>query len=201
LDWPRFPRRSLAAGRRLYRFARRSPWWFCTCGDCRFDLASPRGTCYLGTDPLAGVLESIGMEWTTGRPMTRDFLELRQVHSWEVSARTPLADLVSRRAVGFKVTNELSDMTPYTVPQSFAALFDSVLRGRRRAFGGIRFRTRFDTGALVRGVALFGDEGPLATPSAAVHDVDDALVDGLSALGVVVSDPPGLAELEVATDQ
>lgn len=200
LDWSRFPRSTLAVGQRLYRAARRAPWWFCACGDCRFDLASPRGTCYLGTDAVSGLLESIGVEWTTGGPVTRAFLHQRKVYTWEVSTRTALANVVSRRAVGYRVTNELSDMTPYTVPQAFAAVLDGVLHGRRHAFDGIRFRTRFDTGAATRGVALFGDEGLLSTRSVQVRDVDDALVDELCALGVLVEDPPVLAELEVATD-
>lgn len=91
-------------------------------------------------------------------------------------------------------------MTPYIVPQMFADLFDDVVNGRRRVFGGIRFRSRFDTGAAARGVALFGDEGLLATPSSTVRGVDDVLIRELSALGVVVADPPALAQLDIASD-
>ena len=200
LDWPRFPSSTLADGRRLFRAARRSPWWFCACGGCRFDLRPPRGTCYLGTDPVSALLESIGVEWTAGRPLSPAFLLQRRVYTWAVTRPTRLADLVSRRAVGFNVTNELSAMTPYAVPQLFAELFDRVLSGRRRAFDGIRFRTRFDTAPAPRGIALFGDAGLLTAPPSAVRDVDDELVEELGALGVLVQDPPGLADLDVATD-
>jgi hypothetical protein len=50
-------------------------------------------------------------------------------------------------------------MTPYDIPRAFARLIDAARNGRRRVFGGIRFRTRFDTGATTWGVALFGDAG------------------------------------------
>lgn len=113
-----------------------------------------------------------------------------------------LANLSSRKALGFKVTNELSDMTPYDIPRASAALFDRVTRGGRRAFDGIRFRSRFDTGATTRGVALFGDHGEhKAWTSAAVREVDEGLLQELRALGVVVVDPPALADLDQAPDR
>ena len=72
---------------------------------------------------------------------------------------------VRTAGVGFKVTNELSDMTPCTVRQLFADTFDRVLRGQRHVFNGIRLRSRFDTGVVARGVAVFGDSPRSASAS------------------------------------
>ncbi len=63
------------------------------------------------------------------------------------------ADLLSRRAIGFGVTNELSTMVPYDTPRRWSA----ALRGS--GFDGISYRTRFDTGPTSRGRALFGPAG------------------------------------------
>lgn len=198
LDWRSFPRSGLPAGRRLYRAARHTPWWFCACGGCRFDLDEPRGTCYLATDPVSGLLESIGPEWATGRPLTRAFVTGRTVHALDLPQRVTLANLTSRKAIGFRVTNELSDMTPY-VPRAFATLLDGVTGRTGPAFDGLRFRSRFDTGATTRGVALFGDHGAQTSwTSAEVREVDEPLLDELRALGVLVTDPPALADLHQA---
>jgi hypothetical protein len=80
--------------------------------DCRFDLASPRAACYLGTDELEGVLASIGAEIANGA-VAQAFLDKRRLYTWTPPDPLRSANLVSRRAVGFGVTNELSTMTLY----------------------------------------------------------------------------------------
>lgn len=203
LDWATFPASRPRTGTVLWRAARRGrePWWFCSCGDCRFDLDAPRGTCYAGTDELSGILESIGYEWASGSPLTLAFVRGRTLHA-AVAADVldkPLANLASRKAVGFRITNELSDMTPYEIPRAFARLIDAARKGSRRVFGGIRFRTRFDTGNTPRGVALFGDAGLYTGVSATEQEITDELVDALVELGLSIDVPPPLSALTVVT--
>jgi hypothetical protein len=141
----------------------------------------PRGTCYAGTDEVSGILESLGYEWVTGSPLSLVFVRGRTLRASAAADPLdgPLANLTSRKAVGFRITNELSDMTPYDIPRAFARLIDAARNGRRRVFGGIRFRTRFDTGATTWGVALFGDAGMRPGVSSTVQEITDELVDAL----------------------
>lgn len=201
LDWATFPAYRPRTGAVLWRAARRGrePWWFCACGNCHFDLDAPRGTCYAGTDELAGILESIGYEWARGSPLTVAFLRGRALHACPASDLLdgPLANLTSRKAVGFRITNELSDMTPYAIPRAFARLLDAAHKGSRRVFGGIRLRTRFDTGNTARGVALFGDAGPRTRANATEQKITEELVNALVELGLRISGPPPLSALSV----
>lgn len=175
----------------LWRAAQKSPWWYCSCLACRFDLPSPRGACYLGTDELVGVLESIGAEISNG-VIAQEFLDRRRLFQWTPPGPLRAADLVSRRAVGFNVTNELSTMTPYTVPQTWAGAFDGA------GFAAVSYRTRFDTGATSRGVAHFGPAGTAGRKVGPGKPIDDALRQRLEReCGVVVAPPPSLSALTV----
>lgn len=98
-----------------------------------------------------GILETIGPE-LAGGVISSVFLDQRRLFSWEPPEPLRTADLSSRRAVGFGVTNELSAVTPYAMPQRWAAALSE-------SFGGITHRTRFDTGPVARGVAHFGPAG------------------------------------------
>ena len=202
LEWARFPKRTLKPGTLLYRAARRkrSPWWFCNCGDCRFDLPGDRGTCYTGTDAVSGLLETLGPELAEGAPLTPDHLRKRTVHALLLAEALPVADLVSRRAVSFRITNELSTMTPYETPQAFARVFDEARNASGRVLRGIRFRTRFDTGAQARGVALFDHAGLRDLPSDSEEEVDERMFAALRTLGIVIENPPTLNELELVPD-
>jgi hypothetical protein len=86
-----------------------------------------------------GVLVSPGarLPKAVDNPQTRSHATLR------------LANLTNRRALGYGVTNELSSMARYRVPQQYAEVFDQT-RGQRggRRFHGIRYRTRFAPGPL-----------------------------------------------------
>ncbi len=186
-DLSKFPVRSLQ--RRLWRAARKEPWWYCSDGDCRFDLDAPKGTCYLGTDELVGILESIGPEVANG-VISEAYLRQRKLFSW--SPRRPLrtADLMSRRAAGFGVTNELSTMQPYAVPRSWARAFE---QGR---FAGITYRSRFDPGATQRAVAHFGHAGPASRSSRAGIPIGPDLYARLEKeCGIRVAGPPRLLDL------
>jgi len=140
----------------FYRAARESPWWFCTCGDCRFDIQgehhSGLGTLYAGSDPITGVVEIIGPEMIE-RPISRAFLAERMIWTLSYDRALVLADLIQETALGFGVTNELSTMVPYDVPQAWAEAFAD------ENLDGISYRTRFSTGKQTTGIALFDEAG------------------------------------------
>lgn len=48
------------------------------------------------------------------------------VHCTSGFVTSPLANLASRKAAGFRVTTELSDMTPYNTPRAYARLLDAA---------------------------------------------------------------------------
>jgi hypothetical protein len=187
-----FPRTTLRRGQRIFRAARRAPGFFCSCGNCRFDLAEPNGTLYVGTDALVGLLETIGPH-LAGGVVSRQFLEERRIFSRRLSADLPVANLASRRAAGFGVTNELATMTPYDVPRAWAAALYAA------GYAGIRYRTRFDVGAGARGLALFGDEGERGWRAQDDGPADTpAMVRRLQGeCNITVADRPRLDQLEV----
>lgn len=180
----------------IYRVARHWPWWFCTCGECRFDLdrTDPRGngTLYAGTDCVTGVLETIGPEMQGG-VIAREFLTSRAV--WELIYDRPvrLADLTDRTAIAFGVTNELGSMVPYTVPQAWAAAFVDL------GLDGISYRTRFNTAPEATGVALFDEAGSHPDwPAVSVGAADgEVIVEALHRRSITVADAPVLGALTV----
>ncbi len=86
----------------------------------------------------------------TPLPLTPLTLKDRRAHALDLPQRVTLAHLTSRKAIGFRVTHELSDLTPYDVPcdvpRDFATLLDGVTDRTGPTFDGLRFRSRFDTG-------------------------------------------------------
>lgn len=180
----------------MYRAARHWPWWFCTCGNCRFDLDPgddpPFGTLYAGTDEVTGMLETIGPE-LAGRAVARRFLSERTVWALAYDRPLELADLVSPGAVGFGVTNELSTMVPYDVPQQWATAFHHDGRD------GVAYRTRFNTGPDATGLALFDDAGAHDDWVALAVCAGDAdpILDALAERNIAVERPPRLADLDV----
>lgn len=180
----------------VYRVARLSPWWFCVCGECRFDLdadaAHGRGTMYAADDRITGVIETIGPE-LIGRTIAWRFLADRTV--WALAYDRPLvnADLTADAAIGYGITNELSTMVPYTVPQLWASAVDE------HGWDGISYRTRFNTASVATGVALFDEAG--AHPSWPAQRVcaasDPAIIADLASRSITVEDPPKLASLMV----
>lgn len=187
-----FPRTTLKRGKRVYRAARMSPWWFCSCGGCRFDLASPDGTLYLGDDALVGVIETIGGD-LVGATISIEFLRARRVYSRRLGSDAVLANLTSRRAAGFGVTNELSTMTPYAIPRAWAAALSATTD-----YDGIRYRTRFDTGAGARGIALFGEAGERnwSAQDEGRADAPDLIAQLKRECSITVVGPPRLDQLD-----
>lgn len=181
---------------RVFRAARLAPWWFCSCGDCRFDLdsSSPfeQGTLYAGTDEITGVLETVGPE-LIGKTISSRFLIDRIVWELAYDRAVVLADLTAGAASGFGVTNELSSMVPFVVPQRWASAFE------RHGLDGISYRTRFNLSPKPTGVALFDAVGSHPDwPAAKVCGADhERIVSALAARNISVADPPALASLTV----
>ena len=138
----------------LFRAHRRDlgPWWFGNDGGGRFDLRSPRGTCYVALDPLSALRERLGPVLGGTPSVPESLLEDAMVSRLRLPAARDVADTQDRRAVGFGVTREIETTVPYAVPQAWASAFDE------EGFGGVRYGPRFTPGDA-SAVALFDDEG------------------------------------------
>ncbi|MGI8868223.1 MAG: RES domain-containing protein [Mycobacteriales bacterium] len=160
-DLSRFPRWRLGPQRLVYRAHRRErgPWWFASGSAGRFDLESPRGTCYLAATPEAAFRERWGRKLADQRVITASEADETVVSTLHVPQRVALADMRSRRAVDFGVTREISTIVPYAKRQAWAgALADA-------GHGGIRYDARFSTAPSAVSYAVFGDGGAAAGAS------------------------------------
>lgn len=149
----RFPRRTLRADRVVHRIHRAAsdPWWFSADGSGRFDPVGVAGigACYLAEHPLGAWVEV--------------FRKALLISEAEVANRAPtattvgrplrLADLTSRRALGFGVTASLGAEERYERSQAFAAEAASA------GFDGVRYLVRHDPSQRLYGIALFGPPG------------------------------------------
>lgn len=190
-----FPEHRLGRGHQLHRVCRgdRRPWWFCADGQCRFDVPAPDGTCYLGEDEIAGLLEVIGPDLRDG-VIASTFVEQRVVRTLRLPSVHRLADTVDRRAAGLGCTNEIATITPYDVPQAWAEAF------RQSGFDGVRYRLRFDTGRAPTGIALFGKAGERRSwPRGTSRRIDAQMCRQLAdECGITIADVPTLAQLRLA---
>jgi hypothetical protein len=96
-------------------------------------------------------MESMGPEVSQG-VIASELLDELRLYMWTPRRPLRLANLVSRRAWGRGVTNELSTMTPYDIPQQWARAFSKIA-------DGVLYRSRFDPGEPARAVAHFGPTG------------------------------------------
>ncbi|PZU04740.1 MAG: hypothetical protein DI630_00960 [Gordonia sp. (in: high G+C Gram-positive bacteria)] len=149
-----FPSCELTATRSLYRGHRagNGPWWFSSSGGGRFDLTPPRGTCYLAYDELTAIRETVGAPLAATGVISDVFAADRQLSTLTVPHDHELADTCANEAADFGLTRELVSMTPYAVPQEWAASFAAI-------FAGLQYQTRFTTGPNPNAVALFEDAG------------------------------------------
>lgn len=155
LDLTAFPTWDLPGTRQLRRAHRttNSPWWFSSSGTGRFDLSAPRGTCYLALTVIAALREVVRADILASKVITADFADKRSVSTLTCPTARKLANTGSARAANFGLTLEISTLDDYVVPQRWAQAFDA------HGVGGIRYQTRFSTGADAQGVALFGQAG------------------------------------------
>ena len=147
-----FPVWHVLAGATMFRVTRRDvgPWWFSSDGG-RFDLTAPRGTCYLADDVAVAVLEAFG-GLVVGRTVAASDVDARVLWTLALPAQCDAADTTVRGGRRFGVTAELSTVTPFALPQRWAAAFAAA------GLGGVRYRARHDPGGG-RALALFGAAG------------------------------------------
>jgi len=154
-----FPRTRRPA--RLFRAhdAARGAWWFCGDLSGRFDLAAPRGTCYLASDPAGALRERLGPTLAS-----LGFARAADVDNVVVSALRPppgraLADAASADAARYGLTREISTTIDYLLTQAWAA---ALAAGR---YGGVRYQPRYSTDAGAFSFAFFGRSGAAALDS------------------------------------
>ncbi|WP_137725804.1 RES family NAD+ phosphorylase [Prescottella subtropica] len=156
-----FPDSVLTAAQPLVRGHRAAngPWWFASSGGGRFDLTPPRGTCYLALDETTAIRETVGEALASAGVISAEFAAERALSQLAVPRDHLLADTCAEEAANFGLTRELATMTPYAVPQEWAATFDGA------GFDGLQYQTRFTTGPHPNAVGLFGEAGETAWPA------------------------------------
>jgi hypothetical protein len=167
-----FPVWHVHGGTSLFRVTSsgHGPWWFSSNGAGRFDLFPPRGTCYLADDEMGALLEVLGPVSVVITAWAKRF------SIWQLALpdQCSAADTTVRAARGFGVTAELATMTPYDLPQRWAAAFAAA------GHQGVRYRVRHDP-AGSRALALFGAAGERRRwPRGRRQDVDDELLERLA---------------------
>ncbi|MCP9490079.1 MAG: RES family NAD+ phosphorylase [Solirubrobacteraceae bacterium MAG38_C4-C5] len=148
----RFPRRTLRGDRIIHRIhdADRSPWWFSADGSGRFDpVGTGMGACYLAERPLGAWVEVFRKTMLLPEAEVRH----RSLLSVQLGRDVGLADLTSRRALGFGVTASLGADQDYEPSQTFA------VRALEKGFAGVRYLIRHDPAQKLLGITLFGEAG------------------------------------------
>jgi RES domain len=156
-----FPRRTLRGDRTVYRIHRSDTgaWWFSSDGSGRFDpVGTGRGACYLAERPLGAWVEVFRKRMLLSEAEVAG----RSLLSVELGRDLRLANLASRRALGFGVTASLGADQDYGDSQAFA------VQAAAAGFDGIRYLVRHDPGQRLYGLAVFGDAGEPGWPEA--HD-------------------------------
>lgn len=172
LDLAGFPEHVLAPGHPLFRIHRRgrSPWWFGSSGRCRFDLARPRGTCYLAGHPLGAFIEVFR---DTHLVDQRD-VDRRRLSRVALLRRLRLADCTAGRGRSFGVTGAIHSTPDYERTHAWAAGFESA------GFDGVRYKLSQDPAQELTGYALFGDAGepvdPERWPAGSSERIDGAVL-------------------------
>jgi hypothetical protein len=161
------------------------PWWFSSDAHGRFDLAPPRGTCYLADDEVTALLEVLGPVMVVSPRWAA------RLSVWHLGLprQCSAADTTVRMSRGFGVTAELASITPYALPQAWAAAFAAA------GHEGVRYRVRHDPSGS-RALALFGAAGERRWPRGRHQDVGEQLLARLTEeTGVQVAPIPAAADL------
>ncbi|WP_433604234.1 RES family NAD+ phosphorylase [Prescottella agglutinans] len=175
--WPLTTRRRLLRGHKTAN----GPWWFASSGGGRFDLDAPRGTCYVAFDERTAIRETVGEVLASAGVITSEFAAERSLSTLRVPARRRLADTCAEAAADFGLTRELATLTPYVLPRRWAAALADL-------FDGLRYQTRFTTGAGANAAALFGPAG--ARDDWAVDDAPEPFGVAARRCGFTVGAPP-----------
>ncbi len=160
LDLSLLPRRTRAAGTKLYRIHRREhePWFFDGSGSGRFDpTGTPyRGACYWAERQLGAWVEV----FRTRMLLSEGELDARVISELTLASDLVVCDLADRRALRAGVTAALTAGGDYTDAQDSA----DALQASSVA---VRWRLRHDLAQRLIGIAWFGPAGPAsgATPA------------------------------------
>lgn len=190
-DLSQFPRSRLLPSKRLYRAhtAGRSPWWFSSDLSGRFDLLQPNGTCYLATDIAAALRERFGHDLVRQGVVTVQAAGRTQVSTLQIPSARWLANTCAPAAASFGMTREIGTCPSYDIPQAWAAAF---FTGGKHS--GIRYQSRFSTGAAPNSAALFDLAGQQPWPT------DPDPVDGVQActnVGITVAHRPTRRQVRI----
>jgi hypothetical protein len=122
--------------------------------------------------------------------VTADWAKRFSIWQLALTDQCSAADTTVRAARGFGVTAELATVTPYDLPQRWAAAFAAA------GYEGVRYRVRHDPGGS-RALALFGIAGERKRwPRGRRQDVDDAVLERLAdETGLHVAAIPDSADL------
>jgi hypothetical protein len=183
-DLSTFPRSRVLRRDLLYRAhsVSKSPWWFSSDLSGRFDLLLPNGTCYLATDVLSALRERFGHDLVRQGVVTFKAAAGTLVSTLQVPSTRYLAKTCSPDAANFGMTREIGTCPSYKLPQAWAQAF---FNGGKHS--GIRYQSRFSTGAASNAVALFDVAGQQGWP-ADPHPLQG--VQACTAGGIKVVHPP-----------
>jgi hypothetical protein len=169
-----FPRRTLRGDRTIHRIHRSTTasWWFSSDGSGPFDpVGAGLGACYLAERPLGAWVEVFRKSML----LAEGEISARSLFSVELGRDLRLADVTSRRALGFGVTASVGAGEDYRESQAFAA--GAVDAG----FHGIRYLVRHDPAQRLFGIAVFGEPGAAVAsgprcPAGTEAELSDALI-------------------------
>jgi hypothetical protein len=170
-----FPRRTLRADAVLYRVhrTRSGCWWFSDDGSGRFDpVGTGMGACYFAAAPLGAFIEVFRKRMTIAEAEIAE----RSLSAVTLGRPVRLADITSRRALGFGVSADLGSGPDYGPSHAFAA------RAVAAGFAGVRYLARHDPAQRSASVALFAapgapDPGDPAWPPARTAPIPPSLID------------------------
>ncbi|MFF1632538.1 RES family NAD+ phosphorylase [Leifsonia sp. NPDC058248] len=185
-----FPKKPIAAETELYRAhsISREAWWFDNSAYGRFNLPSPRGTCYAASRAETAVREKVRDEVSSSGVVSRALAETFIVSIVRAPIDYKCAAVSSTGAARFNVVRALVTMDDYDVPQEWAETFEA------HTFDGVYYGSAYTTGGP-SALALFGDEGdpgPLFT--ATQHMTGPQ---ACKAAGMTVAGPPSFGALTV----
>jgi hypothetical protein len=149
-----FPASNIETNQVYWRVVREphGPWWFGSTLNGRFDLPAPEGTCYLASDDLGAMLERLGPQLLPGGIVPESLLSGRVLRALRFPRHHRVANCLAQHASKW-VTAEISTLTPYDLPQAWAAAF------HRAGFQGIRYAPRHSTSRRTHSLAIFGAAG------------------------------------------
>lgn len=146
--------------RRAHRTGR-SPWYFSSDDYGRFNLPAPAGTCYLAADMHTALRERFGHDLVEHGLISWEFATETVVSTLSVPRQRQLADLCADDAVKFGVTREIFTLAS----DSYAKTRQWARSLHNNGSRGIRYQSRFTTGAQPNAYALFDVEGERDWPT------------------------------------